>query len=299
MTIASSSSSSRARRSTRCGTRSSSRARAGRRLHAVLLVHRRDRHVPRRRGTSPRSGRRGGRNASPSSGSRRLPGRAQDAVVAALREAHPYEEPAFEIYDLVAPDEGAALHRRRRARQSRPGRVRVRPRGGGRYGARGPRRGDRRRDEQRRGVPRPRRRPREGGRAAGRELEVVSDSELMVKQMQGIYRVKNEALRELSLEAARHAARSARSRTRRCGESTTSSPTSSSTTRWTPSASSARLPSHADVAQLARASACHAEGRGFESHHPLLEPAGNGGFSIPASGRSAGRAVGAGSRRGC
>src|SRR5438094_5299543 len=27
---------------------------------------------------------------------------------------------------------------------------------------------------------------------------------------------------------------------------------------------------HADVAQLARASACHAEGRGFESHHPLL-----------------------------
>ncbi len=27
--------------------------------------------------------------------------------------------------------------------------------------------------------------------------------------------------------------------------------------------------SFADVAQLARASACHAEGRGFESHHPL------------------------------
>ena len=37
------------------------------------------------------------------------------------------------------------------------------------------------------------------------ELEVVSDSELMVKQMQGIYRVKNEALRELSLQAARRA----------------------------------------------------------------------------------------------
>ena len=29
------------------------------------------------------------------------------------------------------------------------------------------------------------------------ELEVVSDSELMVKQMRGEYRVKNEALREL------------------------------------------------------------------------------------------------------
>ena len=36
-----------------------------------------------------------------------------------------------------------------------------------------------------------------------RELDVVSDSELLVKQMRGEYRVKNEALRELSLEAAR------------------------------------------------------------------------------------------------
>jgi ribonuclease HI len=34
------------------------------------------------------------------------------------------------------------------------------------------------------------------------ELEVISDSELIVKQMRGEYRVKNEALRELSLEAA-------------------------------------------------------------------------------------------------
>jgi ribonuclease HI len=33
------------------------------------------------------------------------------------------------------------------------------------------------------------------------ELEVVSDSELLVKQMQGEYRVKNEALRELNDEA--------------------------------------------------------------------------------------------------
>ncbi|HEV2592399.1 MAG TPA: ribonuclease HI family protein [Gaiellaceae bacterium] len=36
-----------------------------------------------------------------------------------------------------------------------------------------------------------------------RELEVISDSELMVKQMRGEYKVKNEALRALSLEAAR------------------------------------------------------------------------------------------------
>jgi ribonuclease H / adenosylcobalamin/alpha-ribazole phosphatase len=39
------------------------------------------------------------------------------------------------------------------------------------------------------------------------ELEVVSDSELLVKQMRGEYKVKNEALRELSLEAARLARR--------------------------------------------------------------------------------------------
>ena len=36
-----------------------------------------------------------------------------------------------------------------------------------------------------------------------RDLEVISDSELMVKQMRGEYKVKNEALRELSIRAAR------------------------------------------------------------------------------------------------
>jgi len=35
------------------------------------------------------------------------------------------------------------------------------------------------------------------------EVEVVSDSELLVKQMNGEYRVKNAALRDLSLQAAR------------------------------------------------------------------------------------------------
>jgi len=35
------------------------------------------------------------------------------------------------------------------------------------------------------------------------ELEVVSDSELLVKQMRGEYKVKNTALRALSVEAAR------------------------------------------------------------------------------------------------
>jgi probable phosphoglycerate mutase len=38
-------------------------------------------------------------------------------------------------------------------------------------------------------------------------VTVVSDSELMVKQMRGEYRVKNEALRELALEAGRLARR--------------------------------------------------------------------------------------------
>jgi ribonuclease HI len=35
------------------------------------------------------------------------------------------------------------------------------------------------------------------------EVEVVSDSELLVKQMRGEYKVKNEALRELSIQATR------------------------------------------------------------------------------------------------
>jgi ribonuclease HI len=39
------------------------------------------------------------------------------------------------------------------------------------------------------------------------EVEVVSDSELLVKQMTGVYRVKNAALRELSQEGSRLAGR--------------------------------------------------------------------------------------------
>jgi probable phosphoglycerate mutase len=40
-----------------------------------------------------------------------------------------------------------------------------------------------------------------------RELQVVSDSELLVKQMTGEYRVKNEALKELAAEAGKLARR--------------------------------------------------------------------------------------------
>ena len=39
------------------------------------------------------------------------------------------------------------------------------------------------------------------------DLEVVSDSELVVKQMRGEYKVKNRALQELFLEASRLARR--------------------------------------------------------------------------------------------
>ena len=42
------------------------------------------------------------------------------------------------------------------------------------------------------------------------EVEVVSDSELLVKQMRGEYKIKNSALRELSLEAAALARKLAR-----------------------------------------------------------------------------------------
>ena len=34
-----------------------------------------------------------------------------------------------------------------------------------------------------------------------RELDVVSDSELLVKQMRGEYKIRNDALRELSVRA--------------------------------------------------------------------------------------------------
>ena len=39
------------------------------------------------------------------------------------------------------------------------------------------------------------------------ELDVVSDSELLIRQMTGVYKVKNKALVELSLEASRLARR--------------------------------------------------------------------------------------------
>ena len=115
----------------------------------------------------------------------------------------------------------------------------------------------------------------------GGRLEVVSDSELIVKQMRGEYKIKNEALRDLSLEAA--SAMRAQIGTvrytavRREHNELADRLVNDALDAGSQAAILRRL---ADVAQLARASACHAEGRGFESHHPLSKPAGNGGFSL-------------------
>ena len=61
------------------------------------------------------------------------------------------------------------------------------------------------------------------------DLEVVSDSELLVKQMRGEYRVKNKDLQWYSLEAARLGREIGVSATRTCVVSTTSSPIAWST----------------------------------------------------------------------
>ena len=60
------------------------------------------------------------------------------------------------------------------------------------------------------------------------ELEVVSDSELLVKQMRGEYKVKNEALRSPQRRGLGTGRRSSRkSRTQPSAAPTTSSPTAS------------------------------------------------------------------------
>ena len=89
--------------------------------------------------------------------------------------------------------------------------------------------------------------------------------------MRGEYRVKNEALRELSSRRPALAGRLERvdyTAVRREHNELADQLVNEALDagRLEP-----RLywPRSADVAQLARASACHAEGRGFESHHPL------------------------------
>ena len=179
------------------------RRRRDRRLRALLVVHEGHRHVPRPRGRRSRVGEVG-------------------------------EEEHVEEYrvEIVVPEESLARPSSApRGASLRGGRLRPLPAAhavraklwtdGGARGNPGPaayayvlededgdgrgraRRGDRRRDEQRRRVQRLIAGLEKAVELGVGELEVVSDSELMVKQMRGEYRVKNEALRELSLRAGR------------------------------------------------------------------------------------------------
>ncbi len=127
----------------------------------------------------------------------------------------------------------------------------------------------------------------ERARALGAdEIELVGDSELVVKQVRGEYRVKDAALKELHDRVRKSSSGLTTGPSAMCAGRTTRMPTGSSTRRSTrlpdrkaasapagptPEALSRRLEFRpcAAVAQLARASACHAEGRGFESHQPL------------------------------
>ena len=97
------------------------------------------------------------------------------------------------------------------------------------------------------------------------EVELVGDSELIVKQVRGEYKVKKadlrplrdevrERLREFDDWSIRHVRREQNEAADLLVNETLDALNSSP---------------RAAVAQLARASACHAEGRGFESHQPL------------------------------
>ena len=147
------------------------------------------------RGRPRASARPGGRSGSPSSGSRPSTRRAGGRSRRALREAHPYEEPAFDLYPL-ADAVKARLFTDGGARGN-PGPAAyayvLEAEDGTVLDARA-----------RRSAPRRTTSPSTAALVAGLEraaelgvdeLEVVSDSELLVKQMRGEYRVKNEALR--------------------------------------------------------------------------------------------------------
>ena len=143
------------------------------------------------------------------------------AVVAALRAAHPYEEPAYDVYALVADP---AVPARPADPVSVPATARLSTDGGAR-GNPGPaafayvlesedgevlaEHGETigvatNNVAEYRGLIEGLARAVELGIL---ELEVVSDSELLVKQMRGEYKVRNEALQALSVEAARLARR--------------------------------------------------------------------------------------------
>jgi ribonuclease HI len=134
-------------------------------------------------------------------------------VVRALRAAHPYEEPAFDLYQLLDPPATESV-----AEPVKAERARLFTDGGARgnpgpaafaYVLEAPDGETLAQHGEAFGVATnnvAEYRALVAGLAKAKELgvrdlEVVSDSELLVKQMRGEYRVKNEALRQLCLEA--------------------------------------------------------------------------------------------------
>ena len=65
------------------------------------MVHTGDRNVSRRRGLEPRTRRGWEQRIAELRLETVFPADRQEEVVAALREAHPYEEPAFDVYALL------------------------------------------------------------------------------------------------------------------------------------------------------------------------------------------------------
>ena len=181
------------------------RRRADRRVRALLVVHGRHGDVPRRRGDRPgdRGAREGGARAGAPGRDRRPRRVARRRGRRAPRARIPTRSPRT-TSTRWSTREGDALHRRRLARESRPRGVRAscsRP-----TTAPCSTRAASRSASRRTTSPSTARSSRDSSARSSAgvdELEVVSDSELLVKQMRGEYKVKNAALRELSLEAAR------------------------------------------------------------------------------------------------
>ena len=100
-------------RSGGAGGRVCGRRRPHRRLFALQLERRRHRAVPAaRRARRPRSAASAPSSGWPKTGSRSSrPARLRAAVLAAMRAAHPYEEPAFDIFALVPLPSDAGLGR--------------------------------------------------------------------------------------------------------------------------------------------------------------------------------------------
>ena len=120
------------------------------------------------------------------------------------------------------------------------------------------------------------------------DLDLVGDSELIVKQVRGEYKVKDPNMKPLhaAVKAAladfeswsiRHVKRDLQRRGRSARQRVPRRRLTHGASQRSAGSPGLYCRDRAAVAQLARASACHAEGRGFESHQPLpiAEPIGH------------------------